>query len=150
MIVNDKIVKVQVWDTAGQERYRSITNAYYRGAEAIMIIFDLTNKESFKSIKNWMEEVIKYTGPEVKFIIGGNKSDLPNKTVSSQDIEEFKKKYNLNVFEISAKTGEGVEDAFKFMVQELIKSTDEKKQERGKKVNLNEGGNNGKNGCCGN
>ena len=52
MIVLDKIAKVQVWDTAGQERYRSITNAYYRGAEAIMIVFDMTNKESFTNIQN--------------------------------------------------------------------------------------------------
>ena len=52
MIVMDKIVKVQVWDTAGQERYRSITNAYYRGAEGILVVFDLTNKESFNNIQN--------------------------------------------------------------------------------------------------
>ena len=57
MIVMDKIVKVQVWDTAGQERYRSITNAYYRGAEGILIVFDVTKKESFESIQNWINEV---------------------------------------------------------------------------------------------
>ena len=76
MIVMDKVIKVQVWDTAGQERYRSITNAYYRGAEGILIVFDLTNKESFRNIENWIKEVTVYTGNDVVIICLGNKSDL--------------------------------------------------------------------------
>ena len=72
----DKIVKVQVWDTAGQERYRSITNAYYRGAEGILIVFDLTKKESFENIENWINEVTVYTGKDVVMICLGNKNDL--------------------------------------------------------------------------
>ena len=72
----DKIVKVQVWDTAGQERYRSITNAYYRGAEGILIVFDVTKKESFESIQNWINEVTVYTGKDVVMICLGNKNDL--------------------------------------------------------------------------
>ena len=101
MIVLDKIAKVQVWDTAGQERYRSITNAYYRGAEAIMIVFDMTNKESFTNIQNWMDEIIKYTGKDVVIVIGGNKVDLPERKVSQEDIDNFKKKKGLNLFEVS-------------------------------------------------
>ena len=104
MIVLDKIAKVQVWDTAGQERYRSITNAYYRGAEAIMIVFDMTNKESFSNIQNWMDEIIKYTGKDVVIVIGANKVDLTEKKVTQEDIDNFKKKKGLNVFEVSAKT----------------------------------------------
>ena len=121
MIVLDKIAKVQVWDTAGQERYRSITNAYYRGAEAIMIVFDMTNKESFSNIQVWMNEIIKYTGKDVVIVIGGNKVDLTDRKVSQDDIENFKKKKGLNVFEVSAKTGKGVEEAFKYIVETLIK-----------------------------
>ena len=65
MIVKDKICKIQVWDTAGQERYRSITNAYYRGADAIFIIFDVTSKESFTHIDDWIEEIMKYVEKQI-------------------------------------------------------------------------------------
>ena len=88
MIVKDKICKIQVWDTAGQERYRSITNAYYRGADAIFIIFDVTSKESFTHIDDWIEEIMKYVGKDAVIAIGANKSDLNNKEVS----KELKKK----------------------------------------------------------
>ena len=92
MIVKDKICKIQVWDTAGQERYRSITNAYYRGADAIFIIFDVTSKESFIHIDDWIEEIMKYVGKDAVIAIGANKSDLNNKEVSKEDIDVCKKK----------------------------------------------------------
>ncbi len=123
----DKIVKVQVWDTAGQERYRSITNAYYRGAEGILIVFDVTNKESFKNIENWIKEVTVFTGNDVIIICLGNKSDL-KKGINKSDIDDFKKKTKLEIINVSAKTGEGVEDAFKHIIELLIKKNMEKKE----------------------
>ena len=131
----DKIVKVQVWDTAGQERYRSITNAYYRGAEGILIVFDLTNKESFKNIQNWINEVKVFTGEDVIFICLGNKSDL-KKEISKSTIDEFKKKTKLEIINVSAKTGDGVEDAFKHIIELLIKKNMNKKETNS--LNLNE------------
>ena len=130
MIVCDKITKVQVWDTAGQERYRSITNAYYRGAEAIMIVFDVTNKDSFTHIQDWMEEIIKYTGKDVVIIVGANKSDLNDRNVKKEEMEEFSKKKGIKIFECSAKTGDGVENAFKYMVETLIKKNDKTSKEK--------------------
>ena len=124
----DKIVKVQVWDTAGQERYRSITNAYYRGAEGILIVFDLTNQESFKNIQNWINEVTVFTGKDVTIICLGNKSDL-KKEISKNVIDDFKKKANLEIFNVSAKTGDGVEEAFKHIIELLIKKNMAKKEE---------------------
>lgn len=123
----DKIVKVQVWDTAGQERYRSITNAYYRGAEGILIVFDVTNKESFKNIENWIKEVTVFTGNDVVIVCLGNKSDL-KKGINKSDIDDFKKKTKLEIINVSAKTGEGVEDAFKHIIELLIKKNMEKKE----------------------
>lgn len=153
MIVLDKIAKVQVWDTAGQERYRSITNAYYRGAEAIMIVFDMTNKESFSNIQVWMNEIVKYTGKDVVIVIGGNKVDLTDRKVSQDDIENFKKKKGLNVFEVSAKTGKGVEEAFKYIVETLIKKkTNGEETPKGKieleKDKNNTNGTNTTGTCC--
>ncbi len=98
MIVKDKICKIQVWDTAGQERYRSITNAYYRGADAIFIIFDVTSKESFTHIDDWMDEIMKYVGKDAVIAVGANKSDLSNKAVSKEDIDVCKKKKRIKYF----------------------------------------------------
>lgn len=76
MQINKATTKLQIWDTAGQERYRTITNAYYKGADCIIIVFDITNRESFLSIDSWLEEVHKNVGEEVLIIIFANKSDL--------------------------------------------------------------------------
>ena len=153
MIVMDKIIKVQVWDTAGEERYRSITNAYYRGAEGILIVFDLTNEESFKSIQNWINEVTVFTGKDVIIICLGNKSDLKSE-ISKNTIDEFKKKTNLEIFNVSAKTGEGVEEAFKHIIELLIKKNTDKKEENNA-INLTPNTNNNniptdkkKESCC--
>ena len=121
----DKIVKVQVWDTAGQERYRSITNAYYRGAEGILIVFDVTKKESFENIQNWINEVTVYTGNDVVIICLGNKNDL-KKEIDKKEIIDFKKNTNLEILNVSAKTGEGVEEAFKHIIELLIKKKKKK------------------------
>ena len=128
----DKIVKVQVWDTAGQERYRSITNAYYRGAEGILIVFDLTQKESFENIENWINEVTVYTGKDVIMICLGNKCDL-KKGIDKNLIDDFQKKTGLEIINVSAKTGDGVEEAFKHIIELLIK----KNMEKGDTINNN-------------
>ena len=155
----DKIIKVQVWDTAGQERYRSITNAYYRVAEGILIVFDVTKKESFESIQNWINEVTVYTGKDVVMICLGNKNDL-KKGIDKKEIYEFQKKTGLEIINVSAKTGDGVEEAFKHIIELLIKKNLEAKENMDDdhaKINLTEGNNNkNKNkafdnrdeGCC--
>lgn len=150
MIALDKIAKVQIWDTAGQERYRSITNAYYRGAEAIIIIFDVSDKETFKSIPNWIEEVKKYTDKEVLIVVGANKYDLDNKEVTEENIQKFNKDTGISVFKISAKTGEGVEDMFKNIVENLIQKKATKKDEKNN-IELNKDNNaqnNTNKKCC--
>ena len=91
-----------------------------------MIVFDLTNKESFKNIENWINEVTVFTGSDVIFMCLGNKSDL-KKEISKNSIEDFKKKSKLEIFNVSAKTGDGVEDAFTHIIELLIKKNMEKK-----------------------
>ena len=120
MLVNEKITKIQIWDTAGQERYRSITTAYYRGAAAIFICFDLTNHDSFVNLNNWLEEVAKYTDNNIDKLILANKSDLNEKKVTKKEMEDFEKKTGIKIMEVSAKTGIGVEEAFKTMIEKLI------------------------------
>ena len=74
--MNKTTIKLQIWDTAGQERYRTITNAYYKGADGIIIVFDITNKESFDNIPSWLQEIEKNVGEDVEIMVFANKSDI--------------------------------------------------------------------------
>lgn len=95
-LIENKIVKVHLWDTAGQERYKSITAAYYKGAKGAMIVYDLTRKDSFKSIDKWYQEVIDYGEKNISTMIIGNKSDL--KLLRCVDTEEaLEKSKNLGI-----------------------------------------------------
>ena len=127
MVVNGKIVKIQIWDTAGQERYRSITTAYYRGAAAIIICCDITNKESFYNLNNWIEEVSKYIDKDVDKLVLLNKCDLKSeKKIDQSEISKFEKERGIKVMEVSAKTGEGIENAFQYIIGKLINKSDGK------------------------
>merc|ERR1712063_143092 len=77
--INGTEIKLQMWDTAGQERFRTITSSYYRGAQGIMIVYDITDRDSFDNIKNWMVEIDKYAQENVIKVLVGNKSDLDDK-----------------------------------------------------------------------
>ena len=146
MVVNGKIAKIQIWDTAGQERYRSITTAYYRGAAAIIICCDITNKESFYNLNNWIEEVSKYIDKDVDKLVLLNKCDLKSeKKIDQSEISKFEKERGIKVMEVSAKTGEGIENAFQYIIGKLINKSD------GKSSNtmILQGGIAGLNkGCC--
>ena len=128
MIVKEKVAKIQIWDTAGEERYRSITTAYYRGAAAILICCDCTNIESFNNVKNWVEEIGKYTDKDtVDKIILMNKCDLEKeRKVERSEIEKFEKESGLKVLEVSAKTGEGIDKAFEYVISNLIDKNEKK------------------------
>ena len=122
MVIKNKVAKIQIWDTAGQERYRSITTAYYRGAAAIIICCDCTNKESFNNINNWIEEIGKYTDKDsVDKIVLMNKCDLvEERCIDKNEINKFEKESGIKVLEVSAKTGEGIDKAFEYVIAKLI------------------------------
>ena len=127
MIVKNKITKIQIWDTAGQERYRSITTAYYRGAAAIIICCDSTNKESFYNINNWIEEISKYTDKDVDKLVLMNKCDLiQERQIDKNEISKFEKESGLKIMEVSAKTGNGVDKAFEYIIEKLIDKNEKK------------------------
>ena len=146
MAIKNKIVKIQIWDTAGQERYRSITTAYYRGAAAIIICCDCTNRESFDNIKNWIEEISKYTDNDsVDKIVFLNKCDLnEERCIKKEEIEQSEKENGIKILEVSAKTGEGIDAGFEYIINKLI---DKNIQKDSNTLNLQAGiGNKG--GCC--
>ena len=125
MIVKNKIAKIQIWDTAGQERYRSITTAYYRGAAAIIIVCDMTNRDSFYNVNNWIEEVSKYIDQDIDKFVLMNKSDLTSeRKIDSGEVSKFEKEKGIKIMEVSAKTGQGIEKAFEYIIEKLINKND--------------------------
>ena len=147
MVVKNKVVKIQIGDTAGQERYRSITTAYYRGAAAIIICCDCTNEESFNNIKNWVEEIGKYTDKDaVDKMVFMNKCDLTeDRCIKKEDIDKFEKENGIKVLEVSAKTGEGIDKGFEYIIEKLIDKNDNKNSNT---LTLKGEGFINKDGCC--
>jgi small GTP-binding protein len=119
--IKRKRVKLQLWDTAGQERFRNITSNYYRGANAILIVFDLSDRHSFDMITTWLEEIERNSGQDTFKVIVGNKSDLHEKrAVSKEEAVELSVKHGLKYFETSAKTGEKVKDVFHYIAGSFV------------------------------
>ena len=120
--IEQKLIKLQIWDTAGQERFRTITNAYYKGADVIVLVYDITNGESFQDIdKFWLKEVENYAEKDVELIILGNKCDLEQqRAVGTIDVQEYAEKKSMEFYETSAKTNESIEKAFVNVGKKLI------------------------------
>lgn len=86
--IDDYKIKVQIWDTAGQERYRSITNAYYKGSKGAIIVFDVSRKQTFDNVDKWHEDIIKCGEKDICLLLIGNKCDLENREVSTEQAED--------------------------------------------------------------
>ena len=116
MSVGDKMVKLQIWDTAGQERFRTITSSYYRGAQGIIVVYDITDVDSFNNVKQWLSEIDRYASENVDKLLVGNKSDLePARQVTKAMAEEFAESLQVKCIETSAKESSNVDDAFRSM-----------------------------------
>ncbi|KAK2983841.1 hypothetical protein RJ640_008517, partial [Escallonia rubra] len=110
------------WDTAGQERFRTITSSYYRGAHGIIIVYDVTDQESFNNVKQWLSEIDRYAGENVNKLLVGNKSDMTaNKVVSYETAKAFADEIGIPFLETSAKNASNVEEAFMTMAAEIKK-----------------------------
>ena len=102
--IDEKKIKMQIWDTAGQERFKNIIASYYRGAHGILLIYDVTDKDSFKNLSNWLIEIEKNASKNVLKVLIGNKSDLEDKRVITiNQGKEFADTYGLKFLETSAK-----------------------------------------------
>jgi len=122
IILNDRMVKLQLWDTAGQERYRAIVASFYKGAHGIVVVFDLTDINSFLKVKFWLQEIKQKAPEKTSIILVGNKKDLEEqRMVDEKEVKQFADTNNLQYFETSAKTGEGVEPSFVALAQLCLK-----------------------------
>ena len=115
-----KTIKLQIWDTAGQERFRTITSSYYRGAHGIIVVYDVTDADSFNNVKQWLHEIDRYAAENVNKLLVGNKSDLTAKrVVSTEQGKEFADSLGIEFLETSAKTAANVEQAFLTMASQI-------------------------------
>ena len=124
--INDKIYRIQIWDTAGQENFRSITRAYYKNSVCALVVYDITNRDSFNNIANWVEDCKNQSPKTIFMVLVGNKSDLSDKRVISIDEgRELAEKYNMIFFETSAKTGDNVDLIFFKSAEEIAKKIEQ-------------------------
>nr|XP_033812083.1 ras-related protein ORAB-1-like [Geotrypetes seraphini]XP_033812084.1 ras-related protein ORAB-1-like [Geotrypetes seraphini]XP_033812085.1 ras-related protein ORAB-1-like [Geotrypetes seraphini] len=152
-----KTIKLQIWDTAGQERFRTITSSYYRGAHGIIIVYDVTDQDSFSNVQQWLEEINRYASENVNKLLVGNKSDLTTKkVVDYTTAKEYADSLQIPFLETSAKNATNVEQAFVTMATEIknrvgtgpTHDDSQKPNIRIQSAPLKQGGTGGGGGCC--
>ncbi len=132
--IDGKNIRIKIWDTAGQERYKALTKGFFNNAEGIMIVFDVTNSETYDNLKNWIQSIHNFMGnkmEEIPIIIIGNKIDCEEREVKTEDAESFCKGQNYPYFETSAKTGENIDKTIRFLVKKIIDGNTDSNQNEG-------------------
>ncbi|KIJ31441.1 hypothetical protein M422DRAFT_70853 [Sphaerobolus stellatus SS14] len=127
MDVKGKKVKLSLWDTAGQERFRTITSSYYRGAEGVILVYDVSNRESFDALPRWFSELETYVSSSVVKMVVGNKLDKEfSRAVSEAEGRKFAESQGCLFLEVSAKTNVGVREAFMEVVEKILEIRESK------------------------
>jgi small GTP-binding protein len=122
VMLDDTTVKFEIWDTAGQERYHSLAPMYYRGAQAAIVVYDITNQETFARAKTWVKELQRQASPSIVIALAGNKSDLAAKRMVDHDEAlTYAEENGLLFMETSAKTAMNVTDIFLAIAKKLPK-----------------------------
>mmetsp|Transcript_17292 Transcript_17292/g.20840 ORF Transcript_17292/g.20840 Transcript_17292/m.20840 type:complete len:379 (-) Transcript_17292:262-1398(-) len=139
--VKGREVKLTIWDTAGQEQFRSITRSYYTKADGVVLVYDITRRNTFSNLletkSGWLSELEDHCGNKVEKVVVGARADLSEfKDVSIDDVHRVAEKYSLDVFETSAKTGLGVDKAMERLVEKLLeRQMKQEKSELGSRKN---------------
>jgi len=119
--IDGKTVKLQIWDTAGQERFQNITTSYYRGAHCIILVYDITQLETFQHVHKWHRQINEHSNANVQILLIGNKSDLTeNRQVPYEEAEQMAQNLGISVFETSAKDAINVDQAFYHIAKQAI------------------------------
>jgi len=133
---NGDIIKLYIWDTAGQDRFRSITSNYYKGADGIILIYDITKQETFNNVRNWITSIKEEAPAKVVLILVGNKvDDEKNRAVQQSEGEKIADEYNLPFLECSAKSDINVTETFDVLIKKIVEINPKNKQ--GQKLQQN-------------
>ena len=114
-------VLIKIWDSAGQERFKTVTKQYYKNAEGIMIIYDVTSEDSFSLIEEWFKSIIENKRKGAEVILIGNKKDMVNRVISAEQGESLAKKFEIKYYETSALSGENVDQVFEELAENILK-----------------------------
>lgn len=145
--LDDTTVKFEIWDTAGQERYHSLAPMYYRGAQAAIVVYDVTSRDTFDRAKTWVKELQRQANPNIVIALAGNKADLASKrTVDQEEASAYADDNGLLFMETSAKTAKNVNEIFLAIAKKLPKN-DQRPGPAGT-VSVAKDGPEGKKGCC--
>ncbi|XP_062424241.1 ras-related protein Rab-10-like [Rhea pennata] len=118
---NGTRVKLQIWDTAGQEQFHTLSTSYFRGAQGFVLVYDITNLDSFQGITSWMKDIHEKAGDDVDIILLGNKCDKETeRVVPKHKGEKLAWEYGIPFFETSAKDNVNIEDAFSTLTKEIL------------------------------
>ena len=147
---NDKNIKLQIWDTAGQDRFRAITKNYYKGANGIILIYDVTNKQSYENVKNWLTQIKEEATPNVIIYLAGNKIDVEEdqRVITTEDGQKIADEYKLPFKETSAKNGINVNEIFQELVEKIDETFSKLEVPKGEQKNKLSTGGKRRKGCC--
>ncbi|XP_037934987.1 ras-related protein Rab-21-like [Teleopsis dalmanni] len=135
-----KRVQLNIWDTAGQERFHALGPIYYRGSHGAILVYDITDQDSFQKVKNWVKELKRMLGADIVITIVGNKTDLEaQRTVEQSEAIEYSESMGAHYFETSAKANEGIEELF-FSLTKLMTQRHTQREQENSSVRLLQGG----------
>ena len=121
--IKNKEIKLKIWDTAGQERYRNIASHVYKGADGIMLVYDITDEYSFSKITDWMEQINNNLSKnDIGIVLIGNKSDIEDRMIDTKKGEEKAEEYGIEFYETSALNGNGINEAFEGLAKQILKN----------------------------
>ena len=119
--IDNKKLQIQIWDTTGQERYQVLAKNYFNSSDGFVIVYDITKRESFDNVNNWIEQIYEMAPNYAKSILFGNKNDLKeHRQVKVSEGKTLAKKYNIKFFETSAKDGINIKEGFESLIREIL------------------------------
>ena len=140
--IKGKLFNLTIWDTAGEEKYHALAPMFYRGAQGAVIIFDVTNRETFKRAIRWFSELHEFAEKDTKAILVGNKIDLPNRVISNEEATALAQQYNCNFLEVSALLGTNVNEIFHSLATSIYEG---RKRNKSQHINNDSNENNNNN-----